>query len=119
MALGDGENDVEMLRMCGLGVAMGNAGPGARAAADVVVGGGAAAAPLHAAPARGLRLRAAAKGARGGRPGAERGCVAPPQVATNDEHGVAQAIRQYVLGEGAAEAGAGAAGSAAGAGAGH
>ena len=48
--MGDGENDVEMLQLCGLGVAMGNAGPGARAAADVV-------------------------------------------VATNDEHGVAQAIR--------------------------
>jgi hydroxymethylpyrimidine pyrophosphatase-like HAD family hydrolase len=38
MALGDGENDVEMLRLAGLGVAVGNAGPAARAAADVVVG---------------------------------------------------------------------------------
>jgi hypothetical protein len=41
-------------------------------------------------------------------------------VATNDEHGVAQAIRQFVLGQeeavGAAAAGAGAA---AGSGAGH
>lgn len=54
MAMGDGENDVEMLQMCGLGVAMGNAGPVARAAADVV-------------------------------------------VTTNDQHGVAEAIRTYVL----------------------
>ena len=61
--MGDGENDVEMLQLCGLGVAMGNAGPGARAAADVV-------------------------------------------VATNDEHGVAQAIRQYVLEEQGPGAGA-------------
>lgn len=37
MAIGDGENDVEMLAMVGLGVAMGNAGPHAREAADVVV----------------------------------------------------------------------------------
>lgn len=36
MALGDGENDVEMLRLCGLGVAMGNAGPPALAAADAI-----------------------------------------------------------------------------------
>lgn len=38
MACGDAENDIEMLRMVGLGVAMGNAKPEARAAADVVVG---------------------------------------------------------------------------------
>lgn len=37
MAIGDGENDVEMLRLAGLGVAVGNAMPAARAAADVVV----------------------------------------------------------------------------------
>lgn len=37
MALGDGENDVEMLQLAGLGVAMGNAGPKAKAAADVVL----------------------------------------------------------------------------------
>ncbi|GIL55625.1 hypothetical protein Vafri_11159 [Volvox africanus] len=37
MALGDGENDVEMLQMAGLGVAMGNAGPKAKSAADVVL----------------------------------------------------------------------------------
>lgn len=34
LAMGDGENDVEMLRLAGLGVAMGNAAPGAKAAAD-------------------------------------------------------------------------------------
>ncbi|KXZ46768.1 hypothetical protein GPECTOR_41g733 [Gonium pectorale] len=37
MALGDGENDVEMLAMVGLGVAMGNAAPKAKASADVVL----------------------------------------------------------------------------------
>lgn len=37
MAIGDGENDVEMLRLAGLGVAVGNAMPQAKAAADVVV----------------------------------------------------------------------------------
>ena len=37
MALGDGENDVEMLQLCGLGVAVGNAGEAAKAAADVVL----------------------------------------------------------------------------------
>jgi hydroxymethylpyrimidine pyrophosphatase-like HAD family hydrolase len=37
MALGDGENDVQMLSMVGLGVAVGNAGPAAREAADVVL----------------------------------------------------------------------------------
>lgn len=36
MALGDGENDVEMLQLAGLGVAMGNAMPAAKKAADVV-----------------------------------------------------------------------------------
>lgn len=38
MAIGDGENDKEMLRFVGLGVAMGNAGPAAREAADVLTG---------------------------------------------------------------------------------
>lgn len=38
MALGDAENDVEMLRLVGAGVAMGNANDKARAAADVIVG---------------------------------------------------------------------------------
>lgn len=37
MAIGDAPNDVGMLRWAGLGVAMGNAWPGARQAADVVV----------------------------------------------------------------------------------
>ncbi|KAF8061109.1 TOC34 [Scenedesmus sp. PABB004] len=37
LALGDGENDIEMLRLAALGVAMGNAGPAVRAAADVAV----------------------------------------------------------------------------------
>lgn len=36
LAMGDGENDVEMLRLAGLGVAMGNAAPAAKAAADRV-----------------------------------------------------------------------------------
>lgn len=36
MALGDGENDLEMLRSVGLGVAMGNAGAKVKAAASVV-----------------------------------------------------------------------------------
>lgn len=54
MALGDGENDVEMLKLVGLGVAVGNAGAAARAAADVM-------------------------------------------VASNDDHGVAHAIDQFVL----------------------
>lgn len=34
MGLGDGENDVEMLQLLGLGVAMGNAGPPALGVAD-------------------------------------------------------------------------------------
>lgn len=38
LALGDGENDIEMLRMAGIGAAMGNAVDAAKAAADVVVG---------------------------------------------------------------------------------
>lgn len=38
MALGDAENDVEMLKLAGLGVAVGNACPKALKAADVVVG---------------------------------------------------------------------------------
>ncbi len=38
LAMGDGENDVEMLQLAGLGVAMGNAMPSAKAAADAVTG---------------------------------------------------------------------------------
>jgi Cof subfamily protein (haloacid dehalogenase superfamily) len=38
MAVGDGENDLDLLRSVGLGVAMGNAGDAVKAAADVVVG---------------------------------------------------------------------------------
>lgn len=37
LAIGDGDNDLEMLRLDGLGVAVANARPGVRAAADVVV----------------------------------------------------------------------------------
>ena len=37
LALGDGENDVEMLQMAGIGVAVGNGAPQAKAAADYVV----------------------------------------------------------------------------------
>jgi Cof subfamily protein (haloacid dehalogenase superfamily) len=37
LALGDGENDVEMLQLAGIGVAMGNADPHLKAAADHVV----------------------------------------------------------------------------------
>lgn len=37
LAIGDGENDAEMLRMAGIGVAMGNAMPEARQAADYIV----------------------------------------------------------------------------------
>lgn len=37
LALGDAENDVEMLRLAGIGAAMGNAQPAAREAADVIV----------------------------------------------------------------------------------
>ena len=36
IAFGDGGNDASMLRMCGIGVAMGNASPEALAAADYV-----------------------------------------------------------------------------------
>ncbi|MBQ8813722.1 MAG: HAD family hydrolase [Lachnospiraceae bacterium] len=54
MALGDGGNDITMLQMAGLGVAMGNAEETVKAVADVVVG-------------------------------------------TNEEAGVAEAIRRYVL----------------------
>lgn len=39
LAIGDGENDVEMLQLAGIGVAMGNASPPAKAAADVIVAG--------------------------------------------------------------------------------
>ena len=38
VAVGDGENDKEMLQFAGLGVAMGNAHPACQAAADVVIG---------------------------------------------------------------------------------
>lgn len=38
LAIGDGENDVEMLTWAGIGVAVGNAVPAAKAAADYVVG---------------------------------------------------------------------------------
>lgn len=38
MAIGDGENDIEMLEMVGLGVAMANAHPRLKAAADVQTG---------------------------------------------------------------------------------
>jgi hydroxymethylpyrimidine pyrophosphatase-like HAD family hydrolase len=37
MALGDGENDIELLELAALGVAMANAGPKLKAVADVVV----------------------------------------------------------------------------------
>ena len=36
MALGDGGNDLAMVEWAGLGVAMGNAAPAVRAAADVI-----------------------------------------------------------------------------------
>ena len=36
MAIGDQDNDIDMIAWAGLGVAMGNASPGAKAAADVV-----------------------------------------------------------------------------------
>lgn len=38
MAFGDGENDKEMLQLVGCGVAMGNAHPACKAAADLVIG---------------------------------------------------------------------------------
>lgn len=38
LAIGDGENDVEMLQLAGIGVAMGNAHPRVKEVADVVVG---------------------------------------------------------------------------------
>ena len=56
VACGDAENDVEMLRLVGVGVAMGNAKPPALAAADVV-------------------------------------------VASNDDDGVAEAVRRFVFRE--------------------
>ncbi len=37
MAIGDGENDIEMLQLAGLGVAVGNAKPALKAVADVIV----------------------------------------------------------------------------------
>ncbi len=37
LAVGDGDNDLEMLRMAGIGVAMGNARPSVKASADFVV----------------------------------------------------------------------------------
>ena len=36
MAFGDAENDIPMLRAAGVGVAMGNADPAVKAAADMV-----------------------------------------------------------------------------------
>ena len=36
MAFGDGENDIEMIRFAGIGVAMGNAAESVKAAADYV-----------------------------------------------------------------------------------
>lgn len=54
LAIGDGENDLEMLQMVGVGVAMGNAGTAVRAVANHI-------------------------------------------VATNDQHGVAEAIEKFVL----------------------
>jgi Cof subfamily protein (haloacid dehalogenase superfamily) len=36
MAIGDQDNDIEMIEWAGLGIAMGNASPGAKAAADVI-----------------------------------------------------------------------------------
>jgi magnesium-transporting ATPase (P-type) len=38
MAMGDGENDLEMLQLAGLSIAMGNAGRRLKAVADFVVG---------------------------------------------------------------------------------
>lgn len=38
LAIGDGENDIEMLKMVGVGVAMGNAHPRVKAVADEMVG---------------------------------------------------------------------------------
>ena len=38
MALGDGENDITMLRYAGIGVAMGNAADEVKAASDYVTG---------------------------------------------------------------------------------
>ena len=54
LAIGDGENDLEMIEMVGVGVAMGNAGPKVKAIADAV-------------------------------------------VTSNDDDGVAEAIRRFVL----------------------
>ena len=39
MAFGDGENDIEMLQAAGIGIAMGNAMPEVKAAADEVSSG--------------------------------------------------------------------------------
>ena len=36
MAFGDGGNDIDMLKFCGIGVAMGNAGDDVKEAADYV-----------------------------------------------------------------------------------
>ena len=38
LAIGDGENDIEMLQLCGLGIAMGNATDVVKKSADAVVG---------------------------------------------------------------------------------
>jgi hydroxymethylpyrimidine pyrophosphatase-like HAD family hydrolase len=70
MALGDGENDIEMLQMAGWGVAVSNAGPGLKAVADVVVGsndegGVAQAIQRYVLEPRGLASAAAAAAAMG------------------------------------------------------
>eukprot|EP00959_Pyramimonas_sp_CCMP1952_P114238 2388485-Pyramimonas_sp.AAC.1 len=38
MAVGDGENDIEMLQLAGIGVAMANGAPKTLAIADAIVG---------------------------------------------------------------------------------
>lgn len=70
LALGDGENDVEMLQLCGLGVAMGNAGPPALAVADAVTAtnnedGVARAVERFVLAPRGLAVPVAAAGTAG------------------------------------------------------
>ena len=60
LALGDAENDIEMLAMAGVGVAMGNASPGAKRAASHATAandddGAALAIQFHLLEARGVR----------------------------------------------------------------